>query len=220
MNGKDYIPAGYSDLATWLKNMIAVSKLGLSRWQVSAGKLDPVEAASDEFSSANDAAESSSASKVDRQLRKDKATVVKKEVRKFVNANLRYNENVTNEDRLALGLTVPDPHHTPIPPPATYPICKIDTSIIMRVTVLLYDGAKTTHSKPHGVHGCEIRWALFDGVQSVPDGLAESKFTTKSSYTFKFDEADRGKRLCFRARWESTTGEPGPWSEMLNAVVP
>jgi hypothetical protein len=50
--------------------------------------------------------------------------------------------------------------------------------------------------------------------------LAHSVFDTRSPYTFQFDLADAGKRFYCCLRWENTTGQKGPWSEIQNAIIP
>jgi hypothetical protein len=52
------------------------------------------------------------------------------------------------------------------------------------------------------------------------DGLVHSDFDTASPFTLKFDEADRGKRVYFCLRWESSTNLKGPWGEIGAAIIP
>jgi type II restriction/modification system DNA methylase subunit YeeA len=50
--------------------------------------------------------------------------------------------------------------------------------------------------------------------------LTKSAFDTASPYTFKFDEADRGKALYICPCWENNKGEKGPYGEIYKAIVP
>jgi hypothetical protein len=45
-------------------------------------------------------------------------------------------------------------------------------------------------------------------------------FDTRSPYTFRFEENQRGQTVFFCLRWENTTGQKGPWSEIVSAIIP
>jgi hypothetical protein len=70
------------------------------------------------------------------------------------------------------------------------------------------------------VHGVEVRWALLGIAPLSVDELIHSSFDTHSPFTLDFSENDRGKTVWFCLRWENTTGEKGPWSEMMSAIIP
>ncbi|MDR2040848.1 MAG: hypothetical protein LBP98_00830, partial [Tannerella sp.] len=153
--------------------------------------------------------------------RKEKAEAVSKAVRNFVNAFLRYNENVTDEDRVNLGITVPDTTPTTPREPETMPVVTlIDSSVIMRLTLHYKDSMSMSRAKPHGVHGIEIRWAILDGAPVTTADLVNSEFGTRASHTFIFEENQRGKTVWFRLRWENNRGQKGPWSELYSAIIP
>jgi hypothetical protein len=50
--------------------------------------------------------------------------------------------------------------------------------------------------------------------------LSYSEFNTKPPFTLSFHGEQRGKTVYFALRWENTTGEKGPWSEIENAIIP
>ena len=133
--------------------------------------------------------------------------------------NLRANTRVTDDERLAVGITVPDRKPTPAPVPATYPVASIDTSVIRRLGIHFRDSAATSTAKPKGVHGAEIKWVIADEKPTV-DALTQSSFDTRTPYTMEFDDANRGKTVWMCLRWENTRGEKGPWGEMINAIIP
>jgi hypothetical protein len=47
-----------------------------------------------------------------------------------------------------------------------------------------------------------------------------SSFATHPPFSLPFDLADTGKRLWYAARWENTTGQKGPWSEIMSVIIP
>jgi hypothetical protein len=84
------------------------------------------------------------------------------------------------------------------------------------------DAAEKEHrgAKPYGVRGAEIRWAILPAPPTSQDDLVHSEFDTRTPYIFQFDIPQAGKTLYVCARWENTTGQKGPWSEIVSAIIP
>jgi hypothetical protein len=135
-------------------------------------------------------------------------------------SNLQSNTLVSDDDRKAMGIVIRPKTHKPTPAPASYPGFTIDTSIIRCLILYFFDIVSKARAKPHGVHGAEIRWAILDAPPTHIDELINSGFDTRSPFTLEFDESQRGKTVYFCLRWENTTGEKGPWSEIVSAIIP
>jgi hypothetical protein len=205
----------------WLVNFMSYLNANYSRFGISSSKISPVQTKVTEFQTAQNKAELPNAGKADRQNRKEKAAVVSKTIRNFVNTNLRYNEAVTDEDRVNMGLTIPDNTPTPSHDPDTMPVVTlIDTSVIMRISLHYKDSKSEARAKPSDAHGAEIRSAILDAPPVTTADLTNSDFSTRSSHTFIFDENQRGKTVWFRLRWENMRGQKGPWSELYSAIIP
>jgi hypothetical protein len=127
---------------------------------------------------------------------------------------------VTDEDRVAMAIPVRDSTRTPSPAPVSYPEAEADSSVIRQLSIHFRDNATGKRAKPHGVHGAEIRWALMEEAPAGVDGLFHSDFDTASPFTLSFEEADRGRRVYYCLRWESTTNLKGPWGEIYSAIIP
>ena len=220
MTNKDYIPRTFAGLASFLTNLLNKVSSAQSRLGIPAAELALLQTAINAFLAANAIADNPSATNVERLARQHRADEARAVTREFVNLNLRYNRSMTDEDREDMGLTIPDHNPTPVPVPTTYPKIKVDTSIIMRLTLHIQDNEAQNHAKPNGVHGCEIRWAILDTPPTGTEDLLHSAFSTKPAYTFEFDDPQRGKRFYFRCRWENTKGEKGPWCEFGNSIIP
>jgi hypothetical protein len=193
----------------------------LTRFGIPTSKVEPLQLEVEEFETAQTKAEHPNAGKADRLNRKEKASAVSKAVRAFVNANLRYNEAVTDEDRVNMGLTVPDTTSTPSHEPDTIPVVtRIDPSIIMRLSLHFKDSRSKSRAKPVNVHGTEICWAILDVPPVTTADLIYSAFSTRSPHTFVFEENQRGRTVWFRLRWENMRGQKGPWSELYSAIIP
>jgi hypothetical protein len=77
--------------------------------------------------------------------------------------------------------------------------------VLRQVTIHFWDSGTKKRGKPEGVHGAEIRWAVLDHVPASVDDLVNSDFDTAAPFTLVLDEIQRGRRLYFCLRWESTT---------------
>ncbi|MDR2552400.1 MAG: hypothetical protein LBD31_04435 [Treponema sp.] len=155
------------------------------------------------------------------RMAKDEAKdAAKGAMRDFANANIRFNKQMADEDKLVYGIRPPDRTATPAGEPESFPEAEPDTSIIRQLTIHFWDSATKKRGKPHGVHGAEIRWALLDHAPVSVDELINSDFDTASPFTLKFDEGRRGQRVYFCLRWESTTNRKGPFGEIGSAIIP
>jgi hypothetical protein len=155
------------------------------------------------------------------RLAKDEARdEAKSAMRDFANTSIRYNELMKEEDKRYYGIHTPDSVPSPIPAPTSYPEAEADTSVIRQVKIHFWDSHTKKRAKPHGVHGAEIRWALLDHVPASVAELVNSDFDTASPFTLAFDESQRGLRLYFCLRWETSTNLKGPYGEIYSAIVP
>ena len=125
-----------------------------------------------------------------------------------------------DDDRIFYGIHPVDGTHTPGTAPASFPEAEPDTAIPRQVTIHFWDSATKKRGKPQGVHGAEIRWAELAHPPASIDELIHSDFDTASPFTLKFNESDRGKRVYFCLRWESSTNLKGPWGEIGSGVIP
>jgi hypothetical protein len=90
----------------------------------------------------------------------------------------------------------------------------------MRLKLYCKDSHQTSRAKPFGVRGVEIVRSILAAPPSTTGELIHSEFSTRSPYTFIFDENQHGKTVWFRLRRENTRGEKGPWSELYSAIIP
>jgi hypothetical protein len=155
------------------------------------------------------------------RMAKDEAReTAKAAMRDFANTSIRYNKLMMPEQKLYYGVRTGDPTPSPTPKPNTFPEAEADTSILRQVTIRFWDSLTKKRGKPHGVHGAEIRWAILDHVPATVAELIHSEFDTATPFTLTFDESQRGKRLYFCLRWESTTNQKGPFGEIYSAIIP
>lgn len=136
-------------------------------------------------------------------------------------SQIRLNPGVTNADKLALGLNLPNNSPTPIPAPATFPILSIVASGPLIQVIRFADSATPSlRKKPTGV----IQMQLFRGVGTTPivDPAAcdlVSSPTKQPVQTVFSNPADAGKIATYFARWVTRRGLVGPWSTAVSQVI-
>jgi hypothetical protein len=222
MSKLDYIPQGFAEERVWMNNFIKYLKTTsvMVRLKLEINELEALEKEIKEYDAACEVADGPNAGKVDRTDRRTKAENLKKTVRKFVNSRLRYNDLVTDDDRTALGLTIPDTTPTAETKPKQSPTLKPDTSKIRKVTVNI-ENEDGEIAKPDHVHGTEIVWGFLpDGVEPDFEYMKETIFTTKSHAEVVVGEKDRGRRMGLAGRYENHRGMKGDFGEIIVVHVP
>jgi hypothetical protein len=216
------LPRSFGELLTWLTNFITylndpqvISRLGLDQ-----ARVDDLQTEINAYRDACTLADSPNAGKADRLSRKEKAASVSKSIRHYVNLALRYNENLTDEDRVRLGLTVPDTTSTPENETDEYPEIETDTSVLRRVGCKFLNREHHV-AKPLRTHGIEVRSGFIpDGEKPSLRHLVNSSFSTRASMKMDFNDEDRGKRLGLCARYENNTGGKGPFGPIVVVFIP
>lgn len=127
---------------------------------------------------------------------------------------------VTPASKTAARIPVADTTKTPVPPPTSRPIVRVEVSG-PRTHKLSWVDENTPNSiaKPKGVYGLEIH--LFVGTAPPTSASQMHQITTdtKTPYLYEFDAADAGKTAYYWCRWVNTKGEVGPWCVMVSATI-
>jgi hypothetical protein len=135
------------------------------------------------------------------------------------------NAGVTNDDKVAIGVNLPNSARTPVPPPTTTPALSLAGSVHFQVTLAYGDtSTPTTKAKPPGAIGMEL-WRFLGTAPSVDPNLASQYgVLTKSPAVIGHGAPDVGKYCTFWARWVTRSGpggqaQSGPWSAPLTVVL-
>jgi hypothetical protein len=216
-----WIPTGEQDLVElcqkWYIGLGISANVTAFGWR--QAEVDGARGKIDGFLTARTAYKDTNSSK--HRLIKDEAKEeAKRAMRDFANSSIRYNPLVRPEDKLVYGIRPADHTMTPNGAPESYPEAEADTSVIRWLTIHFWDSVTKKRGKPHGIHGAEIRWALLDHEPLTVEELINSAFDTASPFTLEFNESQRGKRVYFCLRWESTTNLKGPFGEIYSAIIP
>jgi hypothetical protein len=142
-----------------------------------------------------------------------------KTLREFVNRFLRY-PPVTDEDRDYMGIPNPDTvrtHHD-LPTEQVEFTFKIKT--IREVEVHFKVAGAESKAKPVGYEGAVVIWEVLDKPPSGPEDLTKHKLASRTPYTIKFKEAERGKTVYVALAWQNGKAVVGDWSAVESTVVP
>lgn len=144
---------------------------------------------------------------------------IEKLVREYT-ALIQANSSVTNEQRAALGITVPKSTKTPSPVPATRPMAYVDNKNRLEHIIHFFDeSTPKSKAKPEGVRACEIRMKIGGTPPTDEKELTYLASDTRSPYIVHFNGEDAGKMAHYMLRWLNTRNEPGPWSETISVTI-
>ncbi|MDR3328500.1 MAG: hypothetical protein LBS63_00120 [Prevotellaceae bacterium] len=133
---------------------------------------------------------------------------------------LSNNPAVTDDNLKEMDIHIRSKHRTPAPVPSTVPEFTLDSAVHRRISIHFRDQGSKSTAKPHGVNGAAIAWAVLDAPPVDGSELVHAAFDTKTPYTLDFTEAQRGKTVYVRLRWENTRAEVGPWSDIEGTIIP
>jgi hypothetical protein len=108
----------------------------------------------------------------------------------------------------------------PGPVPFDSPDVTEDVSTIRYLKFTFRAKGSESRGKPLYVHGTELVGGFFAEQPEHVSQIKQSWFTTKSTLVIEFDEADRGKIFYYCVRWESRSGQKGPWSKIMSVMIP
>ncbi len=142
-------------------------------------------------------------------------------------AQIRLNPGISNADKIALGLNLPNNAPSPIGPPATFPLLSITSAQPGTHTIRFADsGSPALRAKPPGSIGLQ----LYRGIGVAPitnvDLTAWLAQVTAQPFVSSFDVGDAGKIATYFARWITrgkavggASGQVGPWSAPISMTI-
>ena len=223
MSNKDYIPKKEVVLHDWGKNLVKVTGAKGILWQIPTNATQKLNASftlyDTKYQTALDPASHTPIAVQDKNDAKDAFVG---EARVYCKGYLLYNPLVTNADRDLLRLPIPDKTPTPILPPKSMPEGRADTSVRQRHTLHVID-TEEVHPRgglPTGVAAFET-WR-YEGDTIPTDDSTFTYVATSTTTTLVVDYtlAEVGKTVWYRFRWLNARSQPGPWSEIISAVIP
>ena len=133
---------------------------------------------------------------------------------------IRNNVNATDSDRVAMGFPILKKTRTDAPKPKEVPEADVThPSVgILEINVHTPDGSSRPNATTHGfeVRGAIANSPILDGEWQKFD---RSYFSTTSPLIISDLSSFIGKIFYFAVRWENTTGEKGPWSQVYSVMI-
>lgn len=135
------------------------------------------------------------------------------------------NPAVTNDNKVAVGVNLPNTARTPVPPPSTVPTLSLVQAIHFLQTLAYRDtSTPTSKAKPEGAIGLDL-WRVI-GTAPATDPTTGTPFgtITKSPTMIGYTSPDVGKTATYWGRWVTRSGpsgqaQYGPWSAPLAVVI-
>jgi len=216
----DYIPTKELDLNAWAQNFATLIATAPTTYGLMPSDAAGISAVQSAFSAALALATEPGT--------KTKATVADKDAKKAVMLSIlrqyaqtiRRNLAISNETKIALGLTVPTGGRTPVPAPATKPVL-IVAEIASLQHVLRYTDSATPdrRGKPAGAEHLQLYRAVGTTPPTSTDQATFVGDITKQPVVVPQSGGDAGKTAYYIGRWATRTGLVGPCSAVASAPI-
>jgi len=219
----DYIPRSDSEFDVWLNNFTNYVVANLVLLGLLPADGTALQSARDDFNAAFTANIAAQATAQGARAAKDSARSITEEYVRGLVARLQASPDVDDQERESMGITVRDTTSTARPVPTTPPIAIVNAAQRLQHTIDFRDSTNSTsRAKPFGVQGVEIWMAITPIGTPAPTDPSEFAFVTLDTSTphlIEFAGADGGKNAHYILRWVNTTGQKGPWSEVVSATI-
>jgi hypothetical protein len=215
---KDYIPYKDTDFKNWGTAFVKGVAAGAEEWGIPAEEVAELQALVEQFSALLFQALSPRKTPVivfkKNQIRKQLVTAI----RTMTGFRLK-NPAIADYQRVTLGLHVRDKAYTRIQAPDTCPQINTWLRLTYQVIVVIHN-ADGGRAKPYGTVGAYIAYEVSDTPIKSYKSLTRNVLATRTPCTLDFEDADRGKNVYIAACWQTKKGKRGPWSQIINTIVP
>ena len=221
MSGRSYIPSNDTVFCDFGKKVYDYAVKHHERWRVGA-PTDEMIARMDDLCIKVEICSKPTRSKVDTAAKTEARRKVEKELRNYLQGFVMHNTNVTDIDRISMGLPIYDVVQTQVSNPEgqarafiTYP-----GQTQLKLAVRHIDG---TPMDERANYGYRIYYGLYQHGDTPPSSgvdLRESLFSRRKNVLFSFLPSDSGKTAYFCIRYENSRGISGPWGPMFSSIIP
>jgi len=223
-----YIPARETDLVTWADNFAALITATPSVYGLDAAAALIIQTAVDTWDAAYALAVNPSTRTPTTVADKNSAKLAMIPIIRTYASQIRLNPGVTNMDKVALGLNLPNNTPAPIPAPTTIPVLTIMSATPLRHTMKFRDemASPTSRAKAPLSIGLEL-WRGIDSIALTDPADADFVgMMVKVPFFSDFDTADVGKVATYFGRWANRAGSAGnnqaltgPWSVAVSMTI-
>lgn len=220
-----YIPPSDSGFDSWLVNFSTLLTADPTTYGLTSGNATTVAGVTATWSAAYAASTNPATRTAPTVAAKDAArNAATATVRPFA-VLISRNAGVTNENKTAIGVNLPNPSRTPVPPPTTTPALSLVSAIHNQMTLAYRDtSTPTSKSKPTGATHLELWQFIGTAPATDPSTAKPLTLATKSPVVIGQLTSDAGKTATFFGRWSTLSGpggqaQSGPWSAPLSVTI-
>jgi hypothetical protein len=215
-----YIPQADGKFLGWASNFLNLCIAHQAEWGLPEAVLNALQAKLTEFEALYKKCQTRARSLNDTDRKNSLKEEITEGCQDLVNEFLRYSKKLSNEDRRALGLHVPDEIRSPIPIPAGRPGFTLRVHNTRELLLELWDEATGEKAIPYGMNGAVVYIRVGGKAPLSQDELIKSALVTKTRFVLSFKEEERGQPVYVALRWENERGKEGPWTEIQTTLVP
>ena len=219
-----YLPPKDADFATWLMNFSTLLTGNPTDFGLEAADATAVAAVNTTFQLDYTTSQDPATRTAPTVAAKDAARASAEAVVRPYAVQISRNAGVTDENKAAIGVTIPSTVPTPIAAPTVAPDLAL-LSATQGDMLLSYKAAGASgKSKPFGAIGVEIFRSVGTVSATDPAQAAYNGTVTRSPFRQSFAAEDAGKVCTFFARFVTRSGpdgkaQVGPWSGAINVHV-
>lgn len=220
MSSRDYIPSSQEALRSWMENFDGLISSDPGRFGLLADEAASIHARVQAFTDALALALGEETRNKGTVAAKNLAKVEMLQLIRPLAQRIRDNLGVAPEDKLLLGLTLPDTSPTPVPAPATMPLLEIAQSQPLLHSLSYHDqSTPTSKARADGAIGLQLYRIISDTPPAGPESAQFVGLVTRQPFRIQFDSADAKKTAWYWARWQTGKGLVGPWSEVAARMI-
>ncbi len=226
MSNKDILPQAEELFNEWQQNFSKVLSANVPDWGIPLDAVDGLNKLKQPYEDAYAVAnKGKSTTRTSQQVKaKRMATAAYKDgLRLFIRQYLAFNEKVTDDERVALKITVRDGSRTRSSAPVTIPdhFCEPLNAGRIRITVRQQPSAdgRSRRGKPDDAGAIDLAIWVGPNCPASPDDIPDKRRFTRSPITLEFDYTDAGKTMICFARWVGKGQQLGRWTEAIEEVI-
>lgn len=219
-----YLPSTDSGLAAWLLNFATLITAAPATFGLIAGDAVAITGVQTAFAAAlvtaTDPSTRTSATIAAKDAAKASALAV---VRPYA-VQISLDAGVSNENKVAVGVTVRSTTPTPIPAPVVAPVIALQSAIPLVQTLQIRPVGSSSKAKPAGAISIEIARSVGTVAATDPAQLEIVGQYGKTPLTQNFQSGDVGKLVTYAARYRTRSGpggvsQAGPWSAVVTFAI-
>lgn len=209
----DYIPSEDANALIWMQSFAGGITANPALYGLTAGDAAAIQGAVDAFATALPIAKTNSTRTPVTVNAKDTARNSAEAICRQFAVQIKYNDGISDEDKIAIGVRPVNPDREPVNVPSSSPILSIIAATPGAQTLRYSDSlTPDERAKPFGAAQIQVFVAVADEATENADDAKFLGAFTRNPIGVEFAQTDDGKMATYFARWASRKGEVGPWS--------